>query len=62
MAKLADFSIIVAGSFSIIVAGHFLFHCFANGFNSYFTTIASKLNDCDDGILIEPLKTFNDFI
>ena len=34
----------------------------ANGFNSYFTTIASKLNDCDDGILIEHLKTFNDFI
>ena len=34
----------------------------ANGFNSYFTTIASKLNDCDDGILIEPSKTFNDFI
>ena len=24
--------------------------------------IASKRNDCDDGILIEPLKTFNDFI
>ena len=34
----------------------------ANGFNNYFTTIASKLNDCDDGILIEPLKTSNDFI
>ena len=32
----------------------------ANGFNSYFTTISS--NDCDDGILIEPLKKFNDFI
>ena len=34
----------------------------ANDFNSFFTTIASKFNDCDDGILIEPLKTFNDFI
>ena len=34
----------------------------ANGFNSYFTTIASKRDDCDDGLPIEPLKTFTDLI
>ena len=28
----------------------------------YRNILLAKLNDYDDGILIEPLKTFNDFI
>ena len=30
----------------------------ANGFNNYFTSIASKLNESENGLLIEPLPKF----
>jgi hypothetical protein len=34
----------------------------ANGFNSFFTSIATKLNDCEGGIPINPLPTFTDYM
>ena len=34
----------------------------ANGFNSYFTSIATKLNDCEEGIPLNPLPTFTDYM
>ena len=34
----------------------------ANGFNKYFTSIASKLNECDDGIPILPIPNYADYI
>ena len=34
----------------------------ANSFNCYFTSIASKLNESDDGISIEPIPKFTDYI
>ena len=33
----------------------------ANSFNNYFTSIASKLNECDDGLTIEPIPKFTDY-
>ena len=34
----------------------------ANGFNNYFTSIASKLNESENGLLIEPLPKYTDYI
>ena len=34
----------------------------ANSFNNYFTSIALKLNECDDGLTIEPIPKFTDYI
>ena len=34
----------------------------ANSFNNYFTSIASKLNQCGDGLRIEPIPKFTDYI
>ena len=34
----------------------------ANGFNNYFTSIASKLNGPENGLLIEPLPKYTDYI
>ena len=34
----------------------------ANGFNNYFTSIASKLNKSENGLLIEPLPKYTDYI
>ena len=34
----------------------------ANGFNKYFTSIASKLNECDNGLTIEPIPTYTDYV
>ena len=33
-----------------------------NSFNNYFTSIALKLNECDDGLTIEPIPKFTDYI
>ena len=34
----------------------------ANGFNKYFTSIASTLNSCDDGLPILPLPNYTNYI
>ena len=34
----------------------------ANGFNSFFTSIAVKLNECEEGIPINPLPKFTDYM
>ena len=34
----------------------------ADSFNKYFTSIASKLNESDDELLITPLPAFTDYI
>ena len=34
----------------------------ANGFNNYFTSIASKLNESENELLIEPLPKYTDYI
>ena len=34
----------------------------ANSFNSYFTSIASKLNESCDGLTIEPIPKFTDYL
>ena len=34
----------------------------ANGFNKYFTSIASKLNECDNGLTIEPIPNYTDYV
>ena len=34
----------------------------ANSFNNYFTSIALKLNESDDGLTIEPIQKFTDYI
>ena len=34
----------------------------ANGFNNYFTSIASKLNESEKGLLVEPLPKYTDYI
>ena len=34
----------------------------ANSFNKYFTSIASKLNECDTGIPIVPITNYTDYI
>ena len=34
----------------------------ANSFNNFFTSIPSKLNECDDGLAIEPIPKITDYI
>ena len=34
----------------------------ANDFNNYFTSIASKLNESENGLLIEPLSKYTDYV
>ena len=34
----------------------------ANGFNKYFTSIASKHNECDNGLTIEPIPNYTDYV
>jgi hypothetical protein len=34
----------------------------ANGFNSFFTSIATKLNDCEEGIPLNPLPKYTDYM
>ena len=34
----------------------------ANGFNKYFTSIASKLNECDNGLTMEPIPNYTDYV
>ena len=49
---------------SFIIDGHLVEERrdIANGFNNYFTSIASKLNNCDDGIPLQPLPNYTNYI